>query len=145
MSRGAKISLVVLGLILLGSLSTMSGCWHAYHDRSQVKLGMSVTDVFNAVDHWDLCLSTYRNETTKEFGTFNVLKEPGGHLYRVPKYDKTIDSQEEFIEFVEKQMSNGQAWSSQFTYYAGPTRNTFRVDFDRNGKVVEITGMAGPP
>lgn len=103
-----------------------------------------MTDVFHAVDRWDLCLNSFWNEPTKEFGAFNVLKEPGGHTYRVPKYGKTIESKEEFLQFVEKQMSNGQAWSSQFTYFGLPTRNTFRVDFDRNGRVINIAGMVGP-
>src|SRR5215469_15186566 len=111
--------------MVVGSLTTMSGCWHAYHDRNKVSIGMSVTDVFNGVDRWDLCLSSYLNETTNEFGMFNVLKEPSGHTYRVPKYDKTIASKEEFLQFVEKQMNNGQAWGSQFTYF-GPIRSTFR-------------------
>ena len=53
--------------------------------------------------------------------------------------------EEEFLQFVEKQMSNGQACGSQFTYFAGPTRSTFRVDFDRNGKVINIAGKVGPP
>jgi hypothetical protein len=145
MSNGRKILLVVAGLMIVGSLPTMSGCWHAYHDRSKVSIGMSVSDVFNAVDRWDLCLSTYLDETTKEFGMFNVLKASGEHTYRLSKYDKTIRSKEEFVQFVEKQMSNGQAWGSQFTYFAGPTRNTFRVDFDRNGKVINVAGMVGPP
>jgi len=144
MSNGRKISLLVAGLMVVGYLATMSGCWHAYHDRSKLSAGMSVTDVFNAVDHWDLCLSTYRNPATNEFGMFNVLKEPGGHLYRLPKYDKTFATKEEFLPFVAQQMSNGQAWSSQFTYFGVPTRNTFRVDFDRSGKVINIAGMVGP-
>jgi hypothetical protein len=145
MTKGSRIFLGVAGLMLAGSLTTLSGCWQAYHEQHEVSLGMSVTDVFNAVDHWDLCLSTYRNPATNEFGMFNVLKEPGGHLYRLPKYDKTFPSKEEFLPFVAQQMSNGQAWSTQFTYYAGPTRNTFRVDFDSTGKVTNIAGLVGPP
>lgn len=145
MSNGRKIFLLLAGVLVVGSLSTITGCWHAYHDRSKVSIGMSLSDVFNAVDQWELCLSTSRNETTHEFEMFNVMKESDGHTYRVPKYGKTIGSKEEFLQFVEKQMSNGQAWGSQFTYFAGPTRNTFRVDFDRNGKVINIAAMAGPP
>jgi hypothetical protein len=109
MTKGSRIFLGVAGLMLAASVTTLSGCWQAYHEQHEVSLGMSVTDVFNAVDHWDLCLSTYRNPATNEFGMFNVLKEPGGHLYRLPKYDKTFPSKEEFLPFVAQQMSNGQA------------------------------------
>jgi len=145
MSKGRKTLLVVAGLMIVGSLSAMSGCRHAYRDRNNISIGMSVTDVFNAADQWELCLRSYLNETTKEFGMFNVLKDPGGHAYRIPKYDKKIASKDEFLQFVEKQMSNGQNWGSQFTYFSGPIRSTFRVEFDRSGKVIKIAGPVGPP
>jgi hypothetical protein len=145
MSKGRKTFLVVAALMIVGSLPTMSGCWRAYRDRNNISIGMSVTDVFNAADQWDLRLSSYLNQTTKEFGMFNVRKDAGGHTYRIPKYDKKIASKDEFLQFVEKQMSNGQDWGSQFTYFSGPIRSTFRVDFDRSGKVIKITGLVGPP
>ena len=145
MSKGRKTLLVVAGLMIVGSLSVMSGCWHAYRDRNNLSIGMSVTDVFDAADQWDLCLSSYLNGTTKEFGMFTVLKDAGEHVYRIPKYDKKIASKDEFLQFVEKQMSNGQNWGSQFTYFSGPIRSTFRVEFDGSGKVIKITGLVGPP
>lgn len=146
MTKRTKIVvLVVTGILVLGSLPTMAGCLHAYHERSKVSIGMSVADVFTVIDKWDFCLSTYRDADTKEFGTFNVLKEPNEPTYRVPQDDETIHSKEELVQFVEKRMSNGKAWSCQFTYLAGSIRNTFRVDFDRNGKVINVSGMGGGP
>jgi len=143
MSRGKAVSLIVAGFLLIAAYPTTSGFWHAYRDKSKVLIGMNVADVFRAVDDWDLCLSTYRNETTKEFGMFNVLK--GDQVYRIPKYDKTFTSKEDFVQFVAHEMSNGQAWGSQLTYFAGAIRNTFRVDFDPNGKVRNVAGMVVRP
>lgn len=145
MSKSQKILLVMAGLIFIGLIPTLSGCLHAYSDRNKVSIGMSVADVFSAVDRWDFCLNSYLNDSTREFSTFNIVKDPGGHTYRISKYDRTIGSKEEFLQFVEQQMSNGQAWNSQFTYFAGATRATFRVDFDRSGKVVNVAGLVGPP
>ncbi len=145
MTRSTKISIVVGGLLLLGSLPTLVGCGRAYYERSQLAPGMSVSDVFLRVDQWDLCISSYLNPSTHEFGTFHVAKEPGGQTYRVSKYGKTFRSKLDFIDFAEQTMNNGQAWNSQFTYFAGPIRNTFRVDFDASGKVINVSGMAGGP
>jgi hypothetical protein len=44
-----------------------------------------------------------------------------------------------------QEMGNGKAWKSQFTYLAGPVRNTFRVDFDASGKVVHVSDIGGGP
>ncbi len=145
MTRSTKISIVVGGLLLMGLLPTFVGCGRAYYERSQVAPGMSVSDVFIRVDEWDLCISSYLNQNTHEFGTFNVIKEAGGQTYRVAKYDKTFRSKLDFVDFAEQTMNNGQAWNSQFTYFAGGIRNTFRVDFDASGKVINVSSMGGGP
>ncbi len=106
---------------------------------------MSVSDVFLTVDQWDLCITSYLDQKTHEFGTFNVAKEPGGETYRVSKYDKTFRTKLDFVDFAEQTMKNGQAWNSQFTYFAGGIRNTFRVDFDASGKVINVSGIGGGP
>lgn len=145
MTRSTKIAIVVATLLLLGSLPTFVGCGRAYYERSQVAPGMSVSDVFIRVDQWDLCISSYLNPSTHEFGMFDVAKEPGGQTYRVSKFDKTFRSKLDFVDFAEQTMNNGQAWNSQFTYFAGGIRNTFRVDFDASGRVINVSKMGGGP
>jgi hypothetical protein len=145
MTRNTKISLIVAGVLVVGSLPTMSGCLRAYGERRKVSIGMSVNTVFRTLDAWDLCISSYLDEPTHEFGMFNAMKDRDGEVYRIPKYNKTFLSKDEFVQFVGQEMSNGKPWNSQFTYYAGPIRNTFRVDFDASGKVVSISEMGGGP
>ena len=145
MTRGNKIGCIVAGLLLLGSLPTLSGCYHAYHEKRKISIGMQAKDVFSSLDDWDLCLGSYLDENTHEFGMFNALKDPDAPIYRIPKYDQSFASKEEFVEFVQQKMNNGKAWNTQFTYFAGPIRNTFRTDFDANGKVINISGMVTKP
>ena len=145
MTRRTKISLIALAVLLLGSLPTILGLARAYSERSKISPGMSADDVFMAADEWNLCLSSYHDSKTQQFEMFNVAKEPDGQVYRITKYDKTFRSKAEFLEFVDQQMSNGQAWNTQLTYFAGPIRNTYRVDFDANGKVINVSGMVGAP
>lgn len=145
MTRNAKVSLIVAGVLVAGSLPTMSGCLRAYREEHKVSVGMSVTTVFRTLDAWDLCISSYLDEPTHEFGMFNAVKDRDAELYRISKYNKTFLSKDEFVQFVGQEMSNGKSWNSQFTYYGGPIRSTFRVDFDASGKVVNISGMAGGP
>ncbi len=145
MSKGKKLSLIVASVLLLGWLWTFSGCLCAYYEQHKVRTGMTVPVVFTKVDHWNLCITTTRFDgRTHEFAVFSTLKEPGDELYRVAKYDKTLTSKPEFVQFVSQEMNNGKAWSSQFTYY-GPVRNTFRVDFDAAGKVISVSDMAVRP
>jgi hypothetical protein len=62
----------------------------------------------------------------------------------VPKYGRTIGSKEKFLKFIEKEMSNREAWGgNQFTYFAGPARNTFRADFDKDRNGINIAAMVG--
>lgn len=145
MTKQTKIAVIVGGLMLVGLLPTVLGFVRANYERSQVSRGMSVSDVFIRVDQWNLCISSYQDQNTHKFDGFNVAKEPGGEMYRVPKYDKTFRSKLDFLDFAEQTMNNGQAWNSQFTYFAGAMRNTFRVDFDASGKVVNVSTMVGAP
>lgn len=145
MSRSTKIGLVIIGLILLGSVPTILGFVRAYDERSKISRGMTADEVFLAVDQWDFCISSYRDPNTQEFGMYTVVKEPSGQIYRVAKFDKTFRSKAEFLDFVDQQMSNGKPWNSQLTYFAGGLRNTYRVDFDPSGKVVNISEMGGGP
>jgi len=145
MIRGTRIALVVAGLMVAGSVPTIIGYVRAYRDRGKVSRGMSLTSVFGTVEGWNLCINSYLDESTKEFGSFSIAKDPGAPTYRAAKYDKTMYSKEEFVQFIGQQMNNGKSWNSQFTYVAGPVRNTFRVDFDANGRVVNVSGMGGGP
>ena len=145
MTKSTKTSLVVVGLILLGSLPTIRGFVRAYNERSKISRGMTAEEVFLAADQWDLCISSYRDPNTQEFGMYSVVKEPSGQIYRVARFDKTFRSKAEFLDFVGQQMSNGKPWNSQLTYFAGGLRNTYRVDFDTNGKVINVSGMVGAP
>jgi hypothetical protein len=145
MTRGTRIALVVAGFMVAGSVPTIIGYVRAYRDRGKVSPGMSLTSVFGAVEGWNLCINSYLDESTAEFGTFSIAKDPGAPTYRAAKDDKTMYSKEEFVQFIGQQMNNGKSWNSQFTYFAGPVRNTFRVDFDANGRVVNVSGMGGGP
>ena len=143
MSRGTKIALVIIGLMFAASIPMFLGFVHAYYERSKISPGMDVSGVFIAADEWNLCISSSQDH--KKFRMFNVAKEPGGQVYRVAQYDKTFLSKDEFLDFLDQEMTRGTAWNSQFTYYAGPIRNTYRVDFDPNGKVVRVSSMGGGP
>lgn len=145
MRKKTKISLVAAGLICLGALPTLLGFTRAFYDRSKIAPGMSADEVFRTADQWNFSITSYHDPKTQEFVTFNVVKEPGGQVYRVPKYDKTFRSKAEFLDFVDQQMSNGQAWNTQLTYLAGPIRNTYRVNFDASGKVLNVSSMVGGP
>ena len=123
----------------------MLGFVRAYYERSKISPGMDVSSVFIAADEWNLCISSSRDQETQQLRVFNVVKDPGGQVYRVPKYDKTFRSKSEFLDFVDQEMSHGTAWNSQFTYYAGPIRNAYRVDFDTNDRVVHVSSMGGGP
>lgn len=144
MTRGTQIALVVAGLILAGSMPTMTGFVRAYRERGKVAPGMSLAGVFGTLEGWNLCINSHLDESTTEFASFSIAKDPDVPTYRAAKYDKTMYSKEEFVDFIGQQM-NGKNWSSQFTYFAGPLRNTFRVDFDANGRVVSVSGMGGGP
>jgi hypothetical protein len=145
MSRSTKIALVVIGLVLLGSVPTIVGFVRAYYERSKLSRGMTADEVFLAADQWDLCINSYTDPKTQKFGVYEVVKEPSGQLYRVGKFDKTFRSKAEFLDFVDQQMSNGKPWNSQLTYFAGGLRNTYRVDFDSGGRVVNVSEMGGGP
>ncbi len=145
MSRSTKLSLVFFGLLFLGSLPMLTGRLRAHYEQHKVSIGMTLPMVFSALDQWNLCITSYSDEHKQEFAGFNALEEPGGELYRMPKYHKTLTSKAEFVQFVSEQMNNGKAWGSQFTYYAGSVRNTFRVDFDAGGKVIHVPEMAVRP
>lgn len=145
MSRSTKLSLAFFGLLFVGSLPMLSGCVRSYYEQHKVATGMTVPMVFSALDRWNLCITSYSDEHKQWFAGFNAAKEPGEELYRVAKYHKTLTSKAEFVQFVSQQMNNGKAWGSQFTYYAGPVRNTFRVDFDASGKVTNVSEMAVRP
>jgi hypothetical protein len=38
-----------------------------------------------------------------------------------------------------------QAWATRFSYFCGTDGNSFRVDFNQQGKRVNSTAMVGPP
>src|SRR5580704_665855 len=82
MTRGTRIALVVAGLMVAGSVPTIIGYVRAYRDRGKVSPGMSLTSVFGAVEGWNLCINSYLDESTKEFGTFSIAKDPGAPTYR---------------------------------------------------------------
>jgi hypothetical protein len=147
-TKSTKIAgFCLAGMLGVGLAQILPGSLRASRDRGRVTVGMGVREVFNVVDGWNLCLSSYLDESTHEFGAFTLRKETNQPTCFLPLTDHIvrIDSKEELIQVVEKRMGNGKAWNSQFTYFAGPIRHTFRVDFDRDGKVTNISGMGGGP
>jgi hypothetical protein len=70
---------------------------------------------------------TSRNETTDEFEMFNMIKQSGGHTYRGPEV-RQDDRFEREVSQVHRERDEQQRslGGNQFTYFAGPARNTFR-------------------
>jgi hypothetical protein len=79
------------------------------------------------------------------FGLSQPRPKNGSEIYWLSKGERSAVSKEEFLQFVEKQVGNRLAWGSPFTYFAGPTRKPFRVDFNQSGQVVNIAGTVGSP
>jgi hypothetical protein len=147
-TKGAKIAVACFaGMLAFGLAPLLLGSLRATRDHSKVSVDMSARDVFNVVEGWNLCISSYLDESTKEFGAFTLHKEPSQPAYFLPLKGHTarIDSKEELFQLLETRMRNGKAWNSPFTYFAGPIPHNFRVDFDQNGKVINISGMGGGP
>jgi len=83
-------------------------------------------------------------ERQSEFSAFRH-----GESYDISAKGETnsrqVNSLEELIQAIEKQMGEGQAWHIQVTYIAGYPRATFRVDFDSHGRVQNVAdGVLGP-
>lgn len=138
----------VAALLALALFQGTQSCVRAGWERSRIKIGMSVSDVFHAINGWRFCSGSFFDPATKEFAQFRVVKKDEGSGYYVHVHGETeyrqIDSEEELIQMAQKQMSPGQSWSIQFTYFGYP-RSTFRVDFDSHGKVQGVSGIGGGP
>jgi hypothetical protein len=87
---------------------------------------------------------TSRNETTDEFEMFNMIKQSGGHTYRGPEV-RQDDRFEREVSQVHRERDEQQRslGGNQFTYFAGPARNTFRADFDKDRNGINIAAMVG--
>ncbi len=144
--KKAILGIVFAFLVFSFSQGTRS-CRQAERERSQIQPGMSVSDVFHAINDWDLCLGTYFNPDTKEFAAFNAFRH--GESYEISAKGETnsrhLSSLEELIQAIEKQMGEGQSWSVQVTYHRSYPRATFRVDFDSHGKVRNVADVVLGP
>ena len=145
MSRGKKI--VIGGIsacLLLWLADGTKSCRRAEGDKARIKPGVSVAEVFEVTDDWNLS-SVYCNEMRNRghflaghfSGTYSIATHE-------PEGEHTIGSRDELIEVVEKEMGQGCNWHISFTYMGVP-RSTFRVDFDAQGKVKDVSDtFTGP-
>ncbi len=144
--KKAILGVVFAFLVFSFSRGTQS-CRHAERARSQIKPGMSVSDVFHAINDWDLCLGTSRNPATNEFGFFTASRDRETYSIRAKGEmgSHQLSSLEELIQAIKRQMGEGQSWSVQVTYHRSYPRATFRVDFDSHGKVRNVADVVLRP
>jgi hypothetical protein len=146
-TRRKAIVGTVSAVLLFGLLSGTRSCTSAERERSQIKPGMSASDVFHAINDWDICLGTYFNPDTKEFADFNASKD--GKSYHIRAKGETnshqVNSLEGLIQAIEKQMNEGQSWHIEVSYVRSYPRATFRVDFDSHGKVKNLADVVLGP
>ena len=134
----------ILACLLLGLATSTKSCRRAVGEKARIKLGMSVAEVFEVTNDWNLS-SVYCNEM-RNWGNFLAFHSSG--TYSIATHERsryrTLGSRDELIEVVEKEMGQGGNWHISFTYMGVP-RSTFRVDFDAQGKVKDVSDtFAGP-
>jgi len=133
----------VFAVLFFGLLSGTRSCTSAERERSRIKPGMSASDVFHAINDWTFCLGTCFNPDTKEFAHFNASRV--GESYHIRATGETnshqVNSLEELIQAIEKQMNEGQSWHIGVYYVESYPRASFRVDFDSHGKVQNVADV----
>jgi hypothetical protein len=140
-SLDKKIVIVVISAFLLLTLAMgTKSCRRAEGDKAHVKPGMSVAEVFEVTNDWNMSLvhcDEWRNR-----GSFSAFHSEG--TFRISTPYRTLGSRDELIEVVEKEMAQGGNCGIQFTYMGVP-RSTFRVDFDKQRKVMDVSDTVGRP
>jgi hypothetical protein len=125
-------------VLLFGLISETRSCTLAEWERSRVKPGMSVSDVFHSIDGWNMCSGFYFNPATKEFTHFTAGHGETCRIRGNGDSDFHQVSQEELVQAVEKQKSEGQSLQIAFSYMESSPHATFVVDFDSDGKVQNV-------
>jgi hypothetical protein len=143
MTTGTKVVTSAFLLLVFGS--SMQSCLRAKWYHTKLKPGMTVPEVFNAVDGWFRCDGHSQRAPTDPYLLF--WASPGGDgTYFVHISGQTGDqrsgSKEELIETVQQQMSDGRAWHISFTW-SGLPRSSFLVSFDAHGRVEKVSDIAG--
>ncbi len=122
-------------------------CARAERERGQIKPGMRVSDVFHAINEWELCRGYYFNPATKELANFSASRD--GETYHIRANGEMnshqVRSLEELIQAIEKQMVEGQFWHIEVSYVRSYPRATFRVDFDSHSKVQNVADVVLRP
>ena len=144
MSARKKLATAAGALLLLSLLMSQS-CIRAEWARNHIKPGMTLAQVLNLNDGWWM-FRGISEPAGSDSPLFWALREDGGtyslHL-RGATGDKTLGSKEELIQIIQQQMSNGHAWNISLTYSGSP-RSTFGISFDAQGRVQEVSSVAGP-
>jgi len=137
----ANICVAVIGLFML----SQSACVQAQWARSRIKPGMSVGDVFRAIDGWDWCTAYSLRTETEKFVGYHLTHGQNQYFMRHSWQDASqqFTGKDELIPVIEKLMNDGHAWRMSFTYLGG-LRASFAVSFDLHGRVETVSGIAGP-
>jgi hypothetical protein len=146
-TRRKAIVGTVSAVLFFGLLSGTRSCTSAERERRRIKPGMSASDVFHAINDWEICHGTYFNPDTKEFAHFNASRV--GESYHLRATGETnihqVNSLEELIQALEKQMKEGQSWNIAVYYVGSYPRASFRVHFDSHGKVQNVAAVVLGP
>jgi len=157
---GGIITKSVLGvlagfILLVAILPPLNGCRRAHADKDLISIGMSVSDVFQALDEWEICHGNSFDTASNELASFSAVKMRYEHQYSVHADKGTekgfdvrveqdsdqqmIDSKQDLVRFAEKQIGNGRPWNLEFTYMGGVIRSVFRIDLDSQGTVNNVS------
>jgi len=143
MTPRTKVVTSVFLLLFLGSM--MQSCLRAEWYHSKLKPGMTVPEVFNAVNGWFRCQGNSQRAPTDPYLLF-WASPAGDGTYGIhisgQAGDQRIGSKEELIEIVQQQMSDGHAWHISFTWFGLP-RSSFLVSFDAHSRVEKVSNIAG--
>lgn len=136
-----RICLAVIALVLI----SQSACVQAEWARSRIKPGMSVGDVFRAIDGWDWCVAYSPNTPPEKFVSYHLTHSQNQYFMQTGYQGarQQFTGKDELIPAMQKLMNDGHPWRMSFTYLGG-LRASFAVSLDLRGRVETVSGIAGP-
>jgi hypothetical protein len=145
MAPTAKKKILASAFLLLVIGLMVQSCLRAGWYHAKLRPGMTVREVFSAVDGWFMCNGNSQRPPTEPYLLFWANPGEGG-TYTIhvagQTGDQQIGSKEDLINTLQQQMSDGHAWHISFTW-SGIPRSSFLVSFDAHGRVEKIWGIAG--
>jgi len=145
MPMKTRTRVVASGLVLLVLGPMTQSCLRAEWYHHKLKPGMTVAEVFNAVDGWMMCNGHSRRPANDPYSLFWATSVSDG-TYTIhssgDEGERRINSREELIQSVQQQMSDGHTWHVGFIWFGHP-RSSFLISFDVHGRVERVSDIAG--